>query len=165
MKLNIITGDSPDFDILRQVAAEVPTPGYKQWVPALVQDMRDTMAMSGGVGLAAPQVGLGWRIIVAGTRALANPRITSYGQSKAALEEGCLSLPGLSRVVLRPTSIVVEALDIDEDRHVIIATRGTLARIIQHEVDHLNGVLITDRNLWSWEESPLPFGIKRRKQP
>ena len=117
----------------------------------LIDDMFDTMYDAEGVGLAAPQVGLGRRVIVVDTReddvapfGLVNPVIVETGEERERGEEGCLSIPGLKEIVERPSRVVVEGLDRDGNP-VRIEAEGLLARVLQHEVDHLDGVLFLDR--------------------
>lgn len=118
----------------------------------LVRDMFETMRAASGIGLAAPQIGVGKRVIVVDVSpvekdiaplALVNPRIVeSRGQVVAT--EGCLSIPGVEGEVPRGEVVLVKALD-DQGRPVQIAARGLLARALQHEIDHLDGVLFIDR--------------------
>ncbi len=118
-------------------------------VRTLAGDMIDTMYDEVGIGLAAPQVGASLRLIVVAdaqtrdTRVLVNPAITAGG-GEATAEEGCLSLPGVFAPVTRPAWVVVEARDLDDGKLVLDA-RGLLARVLQHEMDHLDGVLFIDR--------------------
>lgn len=135
--------------ILRQAAEDVAE--VDDEVRGLVRDMFDTMYDADGVGLAAPQVGLLWRVIVVDPReegveplALVNPRVVASGDETDRAEEGCLSIPGVRDVVERPTTATVEALDLDGEP-VRLAAEGLLARVLQHEVDHLDGVLFPDR--------------------
>lgn len=135
--------------VLRAPAAAVDE--LDDGLRALISDMFDTMYAQEGVGLAAPQVGLGHRIIVVDPRepgvepfALINPVIVELSDEKEKGEEGCLSLPGLKDIVERPARCVVDGLD-REGKPVHIAAEGLLARILQHEVDHLDGVLFIDR--------------------
>ena len=102
-------------------------------------------------GLAAPQIGLGRRVIVVDTReedvvpfGLVNPVIVETGEERDRGEEGCLSIPGLKEIVERPSRVVVEGLDRDGNP-VRIEADGLLARVLQHEVDHLDGILFLDR--------------------
>ncbi|HUG40609.1 MAG TPA: peptide deformylase [Longimicrobiales bacterium] len=118
---------------------------------ALARDMLDTMYAEEGVGLAGPQVGVSRRIIVVDPReegseprTLINPRILNASAEEEREEEGCLSLPGLRELVDRSITVVMEALDLD-GRTVRIEADGLLARILQHEVDHLDGILFLDR--------------------
>jgi peptide deformylase len=132
--------------VLRQVAARVReiTPEIKQ----VIADMTETMWHQVGIGLAAPQVGLAYRILVmddgkGGAQALLNPTVESRSGTVRE-EEGCLSLPGIFGVVERSKTITVSAMDA-EGRPVSLEATGLKARIIQHELDHLDGVLFIDR--------------------
>jgi peptide deformylase len=122
-------------------------------VRALVQDLFETMAGARGIGLAAPQIGESQRVLVVdptpvapeGARALAliNPEIVSYAGS-IVFEEGCLSVPGTYADVRRPETVRVRYLDPQGVEHVE-AFDGFMARVVQHELDHLEGVLFVDR--------------------
>lgn len=116
----------------------------------LIGDMIETMKVSGGVGLAANQVGVPKRIFVFNPSseewradALINPAILKRRGSEK-MEEGCLSLPGVTAEVSRCKYVLVEGLDVD-GRHVRFEARDLLARIIQHEIDHLDGKLFIDK--------------------
>jgi peptide deformylase len=131
--------------VLRQRAREVEsiTDVHRR----LVADMLDTMRDASGVGLAGPQVGVMERIFVweVGEEhgALINPRIVSRSEATEEAEEGCLSIPGLAYPVVRASEVVVEALDENGDE---VRIEGTelLARVCQHEIDHIDGVLFLD---------------------
>jgi len=132
--------------ILRQVAEPVGavTPEIKR----LIADMVDTMWRQVGIGLAAPQIGVSLRIFVmdngkGGARTLINPVITERGGAVRE-EEGCLSIPGVFADVERSQWLTVSALDGDGEP-VTFQARGLEAKIVQHEVDHLDGVLFIDR--------------------
>jgi peptide deformylase len=117
----------------------------------LIKDMIETMYASQGVGLAAPQVGVPKRILVldvgAGPKVFINPKIVSR-KGKEISEEGCLSVPGEFLKVKRAREIIVEALNEKGGKFKVEAT-GLLARCLQQEIDHLNGILILDKvNLW-----------------
>ncbi|MDD5424287.1 MAG: peptide deformylase [Candidatus Omnitrophica bacterium] len=116
----------------------------------LIDDMIETMKASDGVGLAATQVGVSRRIITFNPSpeswradALINPAIIKRRGSESK-EEGCLSLPGVNGPVRRSTYLVVEGLDI-KGNPVCYEAKGFLARIFQHEIDHLDGILFIDR--------------------
>jgi peptide deformylase len=135
--------------VLREKA--VPVAGVTDAIRTLIADMFDTMYAEEGVGLAAPQVGVGDRVIVVDPRdeetepfALINPEIVLFGAEVVRDEEGCLSIPGLKEIVERPATVRVEAIDSEGER-VSIDADGLLARILQHEVDHLDGILFLDR--------------------
>jgi peptide deformylase len=142
MSLRMIrTGDDP---VLRQIAKPVQeiTPAIHK----LLDDMAETMYDAEGVGLAANQIGIAKRLVVMdvgeGLIELVNPEIVSSDGSQTDLE-GCLSLPGLRGTVTRANEVTVRALDRHGERFEITA-KELLARCIQHEVDHLNGILFTD---------------------
>jgi peptide deformylase len=115
----------------------------------MADDMIDTMYEEVGIGLAAPQVGISLRLMVVGheknatARAIINPAITEQSGQVTA-EEGCLSLPGIFAPVTRAEWVRLEGQDLD-GRPVSITARGLAARVFQHEMDHLDGVLFIDR--------------------
>lgn len=129
---------------------------------ALITQMRTAMHAARGIGLAAPQVGLSKKLAVIefdpkrfddedpGQRltipffAIINPTITHYGQTSETLEEGCLSVPDISAPIARATEVHVVTFD-TTGRRFRLRAKGLLARILQHEIDHLNGLLIVDR--------------------
>jgi peptide deformylase len=132
--------------VLRQVAAPVReiTPEIRR----IIADMTETMWHQVGIGLAAPQVGVPRRILVmddgkGGVQALINPVIESRSGTIRE-EEGCLSLPGVFADVERSRSITVSALDADGKPFSLDAS-GLKSRVVQHEMDHLDGVLFIDR--------------------
>ena len=120
-------------------------------IRTLVEDMFETMYAEEGVGLAAPQVGVGLRVIVVDPRepevqpfALINPEVAETAGEMEKGEEGCLSIPGLKDLVERPSQVVVTATDLT-GAPVRMEADGLLARILQHEIDHINGILFIDR--------------------
>lgn len=141
--LKIYTGAAP---VLRRKAK--PLRRIDKATRKLAADMLETMRVAPGVGLAAPQVGISERLIVVefdgADYALANPEITTRSDTTEVGEEGCLSLPSLYGDVERFTCVRVQALDLNNKR-VTIDAEGWLARIFQHEIDHLDGILFTDR--------------------
>ena len=138
--------------ILRERAAEVDAFGGE--LPGLVADMFVTMAAAEGAGLAAPQVGVGRRVIVVDVPggegeeearlALVNPVVVEVGRARARESEGCLSVPGVHEIVSRPNRVVVEGMD-PEGTPLRVEASGLLSRVLQHEVDHLDGILFYDR--------------------
>ena len=144
--------------VLRKVAQPISKdyPELKQ----LVANMYETMYAADGVGLAAPQVDLSIRVVVIGFRpydektdtygevteqhTLINPEILEFRGEKKFFNEGCLSVPDIHEDVLRPESVVVRYYDEDWNEHTDEAT-GLYARVVQHEVDHLDGKVFTDR--------------------
>jgi|UPI00054C0056 peptide deformylase len=116
----------------------------------LARDMLDTMYHRGGCGLAAPQVNARLRIVVVDTSSrgdspliLVNPVIGYRSVRMVRSEEGCLSIPGLTVAVHRPSELMVSALDL-AGRRVELEASGWLGAVIQHEIDHLDGRLLTD---------------------
>ena len=113
----------------------------------IVDSMFMTMDKADGIGLAATQVDIHQRIAVLdvnGKRfAMINPVITSKSKKKAGISEGCLSVPAHKGLVMRPKNVSVEFLDRNGEEQVVHAA-GLLATCIQHEVDHLDGILFTD---------------------
>jgi len=135
-------------EVLKQVAA--PIEQVTDEVRAVAKQMLQLMHDAPGVGLAAPQVGLSWRMFVANPtgepkddRVFINPKLTSPSQERGVMEEGCLSLPGIHVEMTRPTQITIEAISLDGEPFTL-TDAGLPARIWQHEYDHLQGVLILD---------------------
>ncbi|MCL6625835.1 MAG: peptide deformylase [Alicyclobacillus shizuokensis] len=142
MAIRIIRkGNDP---ILRQIAK--PVPAITKAVEKLLDDMAETMYDAKGVGLAANQIGIAKRLVVIdvgeGLVELINPEILERSGSQRAAE-GCLSLPGLSGEVTRARHVKVRALN-RQGEEIVIEASDLFARCIQHEVDHLNGILFID---------------------
>jgi peptide deformylase len=133
--------------VLREPAG--PVESFDAGLRRLAEDMIQTMHEAPGVGLAAPQVGRSLRLIVfdigdeAGARALANPELRNEWGEQIG-DEGCLSVPGLYYPVKRAQKVWAEGVDLD-GHEVTMEGEELLARVLQHEVDHLNGVLFIDR--------------------
>ncbi len=138
-------GDTPGWEVLRKVAE--PVTEITDDLQALIAEMKDIMYTAHGVGLAAPQVNRSVRLIVYdagnGFRALLNPEVIKKKGEQYEPEEGCLSIPGLRGVVRRANEIVVKAQDAD-GKPIQFKAREFEARILLHEIDHLNGVLFID---------------------
>ena len=140
----------PPAPILRAKARPV-APTDADQVRALVPQMLAAMYAAPGIGLAAPQVGTGLRLAVVDLMAddrpapihLVNPEITRVSEDWATREEGCLSLPGQYADVSRPSRVLVRYQDLTGSRREIEA-EGLLAACLQHEIDHLDGVLFVD---------------------
>jgi len=116
----------------------------------LIESMFNIMYRANGIGLAAPQVDVGSRLIVLDLEhyqgpamALINPVITKRSTILDPYEEGCLSVPGITAEIMRPVEISVKAVS-PEGKELAFDADGLLARVIQHEVDHLDGVLFID---------------------
>ena len=131
----------------------------------MLDDMKKTMYACKGIGLAAPQIGVPFRIIIVhsehGLIQLINPEILeSEGEEKG--DEGCLSLPDISVNVVRDARILIKGVDANE-REVEYEASGLLARIFQHEIDHLRGKLIIDR-LSKPKRDLFKSTLKKRKK-
>jgi len=150
-------------ETLRSKARKVSS--FGQELQTLIDDMVETMRAAPGVGLAAPQVNVPLRVIVVEFAeseedeevtpelyVCVNPKITITSSEEVVGTEGCLSIPGILGDVSRPTEVIVKGLN----RHgqpMKLKVSGWLARIFQHEVDHLNGVLFVDLadKVWAFE--------------
>ena len=141
---NILTLDN-DSDILRKKSREVET--IDKRVLTLLDDMKETMEEANGVGLAAPQVGVLKKVVVIdvgeGLIEFINPVIV-YQKGEQINDEGCLSIPGQSGKVRRPEKVIVRAMDRKGEIFELEA-EGLLARACCHEIDHLNGIVYTDK--------------------
>jgi peptide deformylase len=139
----------------------------------LVADMAETMEDAGGLGLAAPQVHVPLRLFVwrggaGNVIALINPELEPVGEETEEAWEGCLSIPGLRGAVSRPARIRFRGLDI-EGKQVEGEAAGLTARVIQHETDHLDGVLypmrMTDFARWGFVEELAKAAAKQEQTP
>jgi peptide deformylase len=130
--------------VLRKRAAEIDDIDGR--LVKLADDMLDTMYAEPGIGLAAPQVGVGRRLFVydigEGPEAIVNPVITE-SRGEWVFEEGCLSVPGLYWEIVRPKEIHVTGYDLDGNE-VSLEADELLSRLFQHELDHLDGVMLVD---------------------
>lgn len=117
-------------------------------IRSLALEMLETMRIGKGIGLAAPQVDLGLRLFVTEVedrpRVFINPEILLTSQEQADLEEGCLSIPGVYAKLKRPAAVRIQAWN-ERGRPFNLDAEGLEARVILHELDHLNGVLFVDR--------------------
>jgi peptide deformylase len=163
--LEIVEAGHP---VLRQRAHRLaPADLRRPEVVALIEAMRETMRAAPGVGLAAPQIGEPLALAVIEDRAeyqerldpedlrtrerepvpfhvIVNPRLTVIDPTPASFIEGCLSVPGYAAVTARARAVRVEALD-HRGEPIVIEAKGWYARILQHEIDHLEGMLYVDR--------------------
>lgn len=133
--------------MLRKKAAPAENPKSPE-IQKLVRDMLITMKEAGGIGLAAPQVGHSLRIFTANVEdkiyVFINPEIKDMSKDKIPFEEGCLSVRKIWGPVTRPKKLTIKALN-ENGKPVKIRAKGLLARVIQHEIDHLNGALFIDK--------------------
>ncbi|NPA27329.1 MAG: peptide deformylase [Chloroflexi bacterium] len=161
--LEIVTVPHP---VLRRKAQPVKPEEFGPELERLAQDMIETMRAAPGVGLAAPQVNVSKRLIVVEYEdeeegiphqlyAVVNPRIVRVSPRRVVGLEGCLSIPGYWGEVERAYAITVVG-QTPRGEPLRLDLEGWLARIFQHEIDHLNGILFTDRarRVWRAEEEP-----------
>jgi peptide deformylase len=132
--------------VLRKIAA--PVEKLTKKTGFLIDEMMRAMRKANGVGLAAPQLGVSQRVIVIAPldfkpTALINPKIIKQ-EGEQIGEEGCLSIPGLYGDVKRAQYVEVEAMD-RKGRELVFELEGMPARVVQHEIDHLEGILFTDK--------------------
>ena len=133
-------------DVLRKKCATIAV--FDKKLEDLVVAMIDTMHIGDGIGLAGPQVGVEKRIFVChipddDPRIFINPEIIGTSQEISPYEEGCLSIPGVYSEVKRPKAVTVQAWTL-KGRPFKLEAEGLLARVIQHEIDHLKGILFID---------------------
>lgn len=140
--------------VLRQEAEDVTV--FDAALRALVRDMYETMYHADGIGLAAPQIGIAKRVLVVDLRradedddeppkvALINPKIVWSSDETDRASEGCLSIPGIEEIVERPFAIRVEGRDVNGNE-VVVEAEDLFGRALQHEIDHLDGILFLDR--------------------
>jgi peptide deformylase len=170
-QLSIVTASLETASLLslclRQKAVDVPSETSPDVIRKLVEEMLACLYMAGGVGLAAPQVGVGWRLFLAMERGseaapsvFINPRLTDMSDETVDGREGCLSLPGyISYKVPRSCVVKVEALD-QFLEPIQVEASEFMARVIQHEYDHLDGILFLDR--LRQPEDLEPYSIETR---
>jgi peptide deformylase len=137
--------------VLRRKADPVETSGASDFLDGLLRDMRRILAEKEGLGLAAPQAGESLRLFILdlddmalkGHRVFVNPVLVLDGDEER-IEEGCLSIPGVYEPVRRFRKVEISAAD-EEGKEFVLELEGLLARAVQHECDHLDGILFVDR--------------------
>ncbi len=148
-KLKIVTGE--DNPILRAVST--PVQKFDASLKKFAKDLKEAMFAANGLGIAAPQVGRNIRVFIVTLAlktkeeqvlAMVNPEILEWGKALEVGEEGCLSLPGAYGKVARAKRVKVQFFDVEGNRQ-ILDLAGLDARVVQHELDHLNGVLFIDK--------------------
>lgn len=159
-------------------AEQIKSPEFK----SLVQDMHDTMVKLGGIGIAAPQIGINKQVCLieidlanerydegqeAPLMIIVNPVITVLDETLQGFWEGCLSVPGLRGFVERPQKIQVDFLD-DQAQAQSLTIEGFLATVFQHEIDHLFGILYIDKvkhpHLLSFDEEFIQFHAPKKEE-
>ena len=142
--LKIVQKGNP---VLRKKAEPVKNPESPE-ILDFIEDMIATMQHANGIGLAAPQVGRSLRLFTVNVEdkiyTFINPEIKDISNNKIPFEEGCLSVQKIWGPVERPKKLTIKALD-ETGKPVKIRAKGLLARVIQHEIDHLNGILFIDK--------------------
>lgn len=146
--LSILT--IPESSLRQKSVAVKPTEILK--LKPLFLDMIETMYCADGVGLAAPQIGQNIRLAIIGKEGttdkkdwiLINPKIVKHSWKRVKDEEGCLSVPGVRKEVARFAKITIKALDV-KGKPINFQAEDLFARVIQHEIDHLDGILIIDK--------------------
>lgn len=135
--------------VLRKIAE--PIKKFDDNLHKLIKDMVETLRAEDGAGLAAPQVGESVRLVIIDVTGgekdpivLINPVIFDLSEQKESADEGCLSIPGITLSVNRHVRVSVRALNAEGKEFVIENAEGLLARALQHETDHLNGLMIVD---------------------
>lgn len=145
MKYSLVTG--AESAILRKKSLPVEDPLAPE-IQELIPDMFVAMHEANGIGLAAPQIGISLRLAVIEINeeklVLINPTLSGHEEDRILFEEGCLSLPGQFLAIERFETVTVNYQD-EHGKHQTLTTSGLLAIAIQHEIDHLDGVLIVDR--------------------
>lgn len=143
--------------VLKKKSEEVK--GITPEVKELALDMAKAMEKNNGVGLAAPQLGILKRIIVVkgekGPAAFVNPKIIQKSRKTETAEEGCLCFPGIFLKIKRAERVEVEAINLAGEK-ITFRAQDMLARIFQHEIDHLDGILILDRADF-WQKMKLKW--------
>ena len=136
-------------EVLRKKSVPIKDEEINDELRALAEEMFETMENANGVGLACPQIGKNIRMFVAEAdddvkRVFINPQIIATSDDSVPYEEGCLSVPQVYENIMRPSKVTVQAQD-QNGKKFTLEAEGLLARIIQHENDHLEGVIFIDR--------------------
>ena len=155
-------------EVLRQKCEPVKPEEITDELRRTFTDMFETMISADGVGLAGPQVGIAKRffVIIADDevrRVFVNPQIIKTSAETSEYEEGCLSIPGVYEKITRPVKVTVSAMN-ENGKPFVLDADGLLARVIQHEYDHLDGVLYLDRGDKAFEEKTVEQFKKRAER-
>ena len=156
-------------EVLREKCTAVAPEEINDDFRAMLNEMFETMISANGVGLAAPQVGISKRFFVVMAdddvrRVFINPSITKTSSDLVDYEEGCLSIPGVYENIKRPSKVSISAQDENGKHFTIENAEGLLARVIQHEYDHLDGVLYIDRGDAGFKEETVAQFKKRAER-
>ena len=156
-------------DVLREKCTDVAPEEINDSLRSTINEMFETMLNADGVGLAAPQVGISKRffVVIADDevrRVFINPVITKTSEDLVDYEEGCLSIPGVYEKIKRPSKVSISALDENGKRFTIENAEGLLARVVQHENDHLDGILYIDRGDKAFAEETTEQFKKRAER-
>ncbi|KKQ55155.1 MAG: Peptide deformylase [Parcubacteria group bacterium GW2011_GWA2_38_13] len=145
--MEITTITSLKSEILRKASKPVPLIDVPK-IKNFITEMEEVMRVRDGLGIAAPQVGKNIRVVIINTKdgalAMINPKILKKSWKKNIDEEGCLSVPRVFGLVKRHNAIFVSAIDKDA-KNITFEAKGLFARVIQHEIDHLDGILFIDK--------------------
>ena len=138
----------PDQELRKKSELVTPDRFLSPEMKLLIKELKETMAVENGVGIAAPQIGVHDRVIIVDNdgqiNGYINPEITQRSFRMVESEEGCLSVPGCWGLVRRHRSVKVKAIG-EDGAPVTIDAQGLLATVFQHEIDHLDGILFIDR--------------------
>ncbi len=145
-KRTVIT--NPNEELRKKSDFVVPDDVSSSEIQNLIQDLVETMKLEDGIGIAAPQIGVHKQVVIVSTgdkyQVFINPKIVKKSFRKIVSEEGCLSVPGVFGLVKRPRAVEVEALGANGEE-LVIKAEGMSSIILQHEIDHLNGILFIDK--------------------
>ena len=142
-----------DDPILRKISK--PVKNINDSLRLLIKDMEETLDLNNGIGIAAPQVGILKRVIIAFDNsdnkiAIINPEILEASGTQES-SEGCLSVRNVHGIVIRPAFVKVKGLNVDGDE-IIINGEKRMANVLSHEIDHLDGILFTDKMIYRQED-------------
>lgn len=158
----LILGD----ELLRQKA--LPVEDINDEIRTLIANMFETMHKENGIGLAGPQVGKSLRLFIIELDdevryVFINPQIIGTSVETSMYEEGCLSIPGIYEEIERPVGVTIQALD-EGSKTFTLEADGLLARAIQHEYDHLEGILYIDRGAIDFKQKTVETFIRRAER-
>lgn len=155
-------------EVLRKVCEPVKPEEINDEMRSLFEEMFQTMVSADGVGLAAPQVGISKRffVVIADDdvkRVFINPQIIKTSEETSEFDEGCLSIPGVNETITRPEKVIISALN-ENGKPFVLEADGLLGRVVQHENDHLDGILYIDRGDPEYKEKVIAQFKKRAER-